>query len=238
MDVIELLPRLHLLRFPVGQACLWRDGGELTLVDAGPPGSGGAVAEAVTALGYRPGSVRRIVLTHFHADHAGGAAEFAALAGSEIVAHAADAAVLLGEVPGPPPVFGDWERPLHAAAQQRLPQGEFARPTRITEVADEDVLEFGDGARVVHVPRHTDGSIAVRLPEHGVLFTGDCAAASPADGAVLPGVFHLDRPRALASFRRLASLDTDMACFGHGDPVTTGASAVLRKAAEDHSAPR
>ncbi|WP_405770503.1 MBL fold metallo-hydrolase [Streptomyces sp. NBC_00080] len=115
MDVIELLPRLHLLRFPVGQACLWRDGGELTLVDAGPPGSGGAVAEAVTALGYRPGSVRRIVLTHFHA---------------------------------------------------------------------------------------------------------------------------LDRPRALASFRRLASLDTDMACFGHGDPVTTGASAVLRKAAEDHSAPR
>ncbi|GAP47798.1 metallo-beta-lactamase-like protein [Streptomyces azureus] len=39
MDVIELQPRLHLLRFPVGQAYLWRDGddrGELTLIDAGP----------------------------------------------------------------------------------------------------------------------------------------------------------------------------------------------------------
>ncbi|MFD6909964.1 MBL fold metallo-hydrolase, partial [Streptomyces sp. NPDC060077] len=39
MDVVELLPRLHLLRFPVGQAYLWRDGREgheeeLTLVDA------------------------------------------------------------------------------------------------------------------------------------------------------------------------------------------------------------
>ncbi|EPJ35587.1 hypothetical protein STAFG_7342 [Streptomyces afghaniensis 772] len=33
-------PRLHLLRFPVGQAYLWHDGGELTLVDAGPAGSG------------------------------------------------------------------------------------------------------------------------------------------------------------------------------------------------------
>ncbi|MFJ9019695.1 MBL fold metallo-hydrolase [Streptomyces sp. NPDC102259] len=238
MDVIELLPRLHLLRFPVGQAYLWRDGDELTLVDAGPAGSGAIIAEAVTALGHAPGAVRRIVLTHFHADHAGGAAEFAALAGSEILAHAADAVVLRGEVPGPPPVLEDWERPLHAAAQQRLPPGEFARPTRITEVADGEVLEFGDGARVAHAPGHTDGSIAVQLPGHGVLFTGDCAAASPVDGAVLPGVFHLDRPRALASFRRLADLDTDMACFGHGDPVTARASAVLRKAADDLPAPQ
>lgn len=132
----------------------------------------------------------------------------------------------------------DWERPLHAAAQRHLPQGEFARPGRITEVADGDALEFGDGARVVWMPGHTAGNIAVLLPGHGVLFTGDCAAASPVDGAVLPGVFHHDRPQALASFRRLALLDTDMACFGHGDPVTAGASAVLRKAADAHPDPR
>ncbi|MFF1440146.1 MBL fold metallo-hydrolase [Streptomyces sp. NPDC058295] len=55
----------------------------------------------------------RIVLTHVHADHAGDAARFAALAGSETVAHArseivahpTEAAVLRGEVPGPPPVW-------------------------------------------------------------------------------------------------------------------------------------
>jgi glyoxylase-like metal-dependent hydrolase (beta-lactamase superfamily II) len=73
MDVIALLPRLHLLRFPVGQAYLWCDADELTLVDAGPPGSGRAIADAVTALA----AVRRVVLTHFHEDHAGGAAELA-----------------------------------------------------------------------------------------------------------------------------------------------------------------
>ncbi|WP_181797780.1 MBL fold metallo-hydrolase, partial [Streptomyces sp. WELS2] len=79
MDVIELLPRLHLFRFPVGQAYLWRDDEELTLIDAGPAGAGRLIADAVTALGHGPRDVRRVVLTHFHEDHVGGAGEFAAL---------------------------------------------------------------------------------------------------------------------------------------------------------------
>ena len=44
MDVIELLPHLHLLRFPVGQAYLWHDGDESTLIDAGPAGSAAPIA--------------------------------------------------------------------------------------------------------------------------------------------------------------------------------------------------
>ncbi|CAM5735402.1 hypothetical protein STENM223S_10997 [Streptomyces tendae] len=61
VDVVELLPRLVMLRFPVGQAYVWRDGANaVTLVDAGPAGSGARIVEAVTALGARPGAVRPV----------------------------------------------------------------------------------------------------------------------------------------------------------------------------------
>jgi glyoxylase-like metal-dependent hydrolase (beta-lactamase superfamily II) len=48
------------------------------------------------------------VLTHFHEDPAGGAAEPAALTGAEVLVHTAEAVVVRGEVPGPEPVLEDW----------------------------------------------------------------------------------------------------------------------------------
>ncbi len=143
------------------------------------------------------------------------------------MAHSADAPVIRGEAVGPPPNFTDFERELHARVAAGLPPAPPARVDR--EVRDGDVLDFGGGARVISTPGHTDGSIALHLPEHGVLITGDIAAEY--EGEVILGVFNLDRAQAAASFGRLADRDADIACFGHGEPVIGDAQARLQQAA-------
>jgi glyoxylase-like metal-dependent hydrolase (beta-lactamase superfamily II) len=105
------------------------------------------------------------------------------------------------------------------------------------ELDDGDELAFGGGALAVALPGHTPGSTGFYLPGPRVLFAGDTAARGP-DGQVMPGVFNTDRAQAAASFRRLAGLDTDIACFGHGEPVTQDAAAQLQAAArqlDDHN---
>jgi glyoxylase-like metal-dependent hydrolase (beta-lactamase superfamily II) len=221
MDFIQVSPRLYMFRFPIGQAYVWRDGDELTLVDAGQAGCAPLIEEALRGAGLDPARIRRIVLTHCHRDHVGAAGELAERYGAEVLAHRLDAPVVRGERPVPEPVLLDWEVPLYEHGLTVPP----APPTQVDrELEDGDVLDFGDGARVVHSPGHTDGSIGLHLPAHGVLFTGDCVAGV---GEVMLGVFNVDRAAALASMRRLASLAPSTVCFGHGEPLTEDSAAVL-----------
>ncbi|GLY88670.1 MBL fold metallo-hydrolase [Actinoallomurus iriomotensis] len=230
MDVVALAPRLTFLRFPVGHVYLWAEPDGLTLVDSGTPGSAPAIAEAIRGLGHRTEDVRRLVLTHFHEDHVGSAAAIAAWGEVEVIAHRDDVPFIQGEQAGPPPDLLDWERPIHERVTAGLP-GDPPAPVRVGRpVGDGDVLDFGGGARVVGAAGHTPGSLGLFLSGPGVLFTGDAVARTP-DGEVILGVFNADRAGAAASFTRLAAVDAEIACFGHGEPLTEGAAGRLRAAA-------
>ena len=127
----------------------------------------------------------------------------------------------------PPPVFEDWEIPIHQRVSAGLP--EAAPPvSALRELHDGDVLDFGGGAEILAVPGHTDGSIAIHLPRHGVLFTGDTIANV---GTVMLGTFNQDRAQTVESFKRLAQLDVETACFGHGEPITAAARTPIRETA-------
>jgi glyoxylase-like metal-dependent hydrolase (beta-lactamase superfamily II) len=232
MGIVELRPHLYRLNLGRYQAYLWRDDDSITLIDTGEVGSAPAIAEALRQVGLAPGDLDRLVLTHFHDDHVGSAAEVSSWGAVQVVAHAMDAPAIRGAMSGPAPKFTEFERELHARVAAGL---QSAPPVRIDlEVHDGDVLDFGGGAQVVSTPGHTDGSIALHLPRHGVVVTGDIAAEY--EGEVILGVFNLDRAQAAASFRRIADLEADVACFGHGEPVVGGAGARLQQAAAALSA--
>jgi glyoxylase-like metal-dependent hydrolase (beta-lactamase superfamily II) len=236
MDVIELIPGLHFLRFPVGHVYLVRDDDGLTLVDTGVPGSGARIAEALRGLGHHPADVRRVVLTHFHEDHVGSAAEIATWGPVRVYAGREDSPFVRGGEDGPAPEFLDWEKPIYERAKSMMPAVAPAPAPVHRELGDGDVLDFGlgfgspEGARVVAAPGHSPGSVAIYLPGPRVLFTGDAVANTDETGVIM-GVFNADPAGARASFRRLAALDTETVCFGHGEPVTKGAAALMRAAA-------
>ncbi|HWC79256.1 MAG TPA: MBL fold metallo-hydrolase [Pseudonocardiaceae bacterium] len=229
MEITELLPRqLHLLRFPVGQAYLWTDPNDITLVDTGVPGQGAAIAAAIEGLGYRPGQLARMVITHHHQDHVGSADELRKRTGAPVLAHAGDIPYIQADIPPPDPA--SVLPPEELAKLRQIPPVDPAPPTTVDQaIGDGDRLDFGGGAVVLSVPGHTPGSIALHLPEHGVLFTGDTVAS--AEGRVIPGVFNVDRAGVLAALRRLSELDIGLACFGHGEPFSGDVPAALRAAA-------
>lgn len=227
MELIELLPALHLLRFDIGNAYLWHERDALTLIDTGVPGSGPDIEAAVESLGFTLGHLRTIIVTHGHEDHWGALQEIGADA--SIMVHAADAPVVRGQSPKQLPdraVMPDWELQLFDG----LPPIKPPTPARVDrELADGDLIDFGGGARVIGIPGHTDGSIAVHVPGHRLLFAGDTVAN--VGGHTMLGVFNAAQQAAIDSFRRLSEFDVSLVCVGHGDPVTGEASARLREVA-------
>lgn len=137
MDIIDVAPGLHLLPLGISNAYVWHDEGGTTLVDTGPPGSGPAVRAALVELGLPREELRRIVLTHFHDDHASAAADLAAWSGATVVGRG-DAAFVRGNEPGPSPAFTPAEQQLHAVVAADLHPALACRVDQ--EVAEQDVL--------------------------------------------------------------------------------------------------
>jgi glyoxylase-like metal-dependent hydrolase (beta-lactamase superfamily II) len=225
-DIAELADGIRRVAFPLPTKP-WHVHGYLlegadgwTLVDTGL-----ALPELdahVTELGVR---VARIVVTHFHPDHVGGAEQFRAATG---------APVLQGEL--------DYAQCLHVWGNPRWPErmaawfAEHGVPREITDdlievgsayaafirfARDPEPLRAGDevdGWEVIALPGHADGHIG--LYRDGALVAGDhlLPRISPA-----VGLYPDSRPDPLGdyleSLRRTVELGPDVVYPGHGEPV-------------------
>lgn len=226
---MELLPGVHAIDLGMVYAYVYREADRLTLFDAGLDGHGPRILEAIAAARGRPEELHQVVVSHYHADHAGSLAQLQQQTNALALAHRLDAPVVRGEAEEAPPVLSEAERAFYERITADVPP---LRPARVdVELEDGDEIDIDGGAEVVHVPGHTAGNIALYLPQRKALFCGDAAARLP-DGSLIVGTFNADPAQARRSFQRLAALDIELACFGHGKPLDKDASLAFRRVAE------
>ena len=205
---MEVLPGIHAID-AVGAKVLLLEEERLTLIDAGGPGSAGRVLGYVVALGREPEEVDRIVLTHAHIDHAGSLAELQRATGAEVWVHEREADWVAGEAEPPPLV----PNPLVDSVLRPVVR---SRPTPVTRrLRDGDWLPLLGGARVVHVPGHSPGSIALHVPSRRTLIVGDALQVRWGRLTLPSRLFTADMAAARRSIARLAQLDVDVLVFSH-----------------------
>jgi glyoxylase-like metal-dependent hydrolase (beta-lactamase superfamily II) len=226
--LVPIAPTVWLLRFPVVNAYLVRTTAGAAIIDTGPLGSDDDVLNALGQLGFGASELRWIVLTHSHKDHAGSAAALVGRTGARVLAGARDAPVIAGISPEPEAVITAEEQPFYDRIAPSIPPAPTVAVDQVLHEGDQ--IEWGDPrAVVIDAPGHTPGSIAIHLPDDRLLFTGDNIATFGTKPIL--GPFNVARNQAIESFRRLAQLDVEIACFGHGDPIVAAAGVDLMRAA-------
>jgi glyoxylase-like metal-dependent hydrolase (beta-lactamase superfamily II) len=154
--------------------------------------------------------------THAHVDHVGSLHEFDMRLG-----HAAEAegfATMPDEITLahlfrslPDPVLR-LPTPEWSAASYRL------RPAPLTRLIGEgDLVDLGDRLfRVLHLPGHSPGGLALLDERDGTFFSGDAIY----DGGLVDDLPGCDRIAYRGTMARLAGLDVAVAHGGHGDALS------------------
>jgi hydroxyacylglutathione hydrolase len=148
-------------------------------------------------------SISKIILTHTHIDHAGGASRLSELTGAEVLVHPSE---------GKRISEGDFSVTLAGLF------GSSFEPFDWKGIEEGAVVDAGSGRlRVLHLPGHSEGSIGLWDEESRSLFVGDTVFA---DGGI--GRFDLpssDFDMLRSSIRRLSGLGVKDLYPGHGRAV-------------------
>jgi glyoxylase-like metal-dependent hydrolase (beta-lactamase superfamily II) len=196
------------------------DGDVPTLVDAGLPGSRAAIARGLSPMGLALDDIGRIVCTHAHPDHAGGARE---IAGDrlEVLMHPADIAAISAGA----------RAVLSRPSRARLLALTTPVPIRLTPIEHGAIIPVLGGLRVVHTPGHTPGSVCLYGERDRVLLVGDALQVTRGRLDFANTVASTDIASARRSVRRLAKLDVETIVFSHYRPWRRRANDALAELA-------
>ncbi len=221
MGAKQIVPGLWQVKIRYVNAYLLDTGDGLALIDTGIPGSAPTILEAVYLIGRKPADIRQILVTHCHEDHSGSLAEMKRNTVPPATMHPTDAAMVRQ---------GQARRPLHPAPGLfNALLCRFLRPgapATIEATGIEHEAQDGEnlavGLRAIHVPGHCAGQLAFLWPEHGGVLIAADAAANVLGLALHP--MYEDLAEGRRSLAKLAGLSFEVACFGHGKAIASGAS--------------
>ena len=189
------------------------DGGDdMVLIDCGlaTEDSLDRILAHVAAEGLDPARISRVLVTHYHMDHAGGAAKFRERLGVDIVAPAEAAETLR---------TGD-ERAVALDMAKKAgiyPMDYRFEPVDVAhEVREGDRISVGGlEIEVLETPGHCDGHVSylLRGKNRTYLFAGDAVFSG---GRIVPQNIHdCSIQKSAASVAKLAALDFDSLLPGH-----------------------
>ncbi len=198
---------------------------EITIIDTGMRGSAPAIVRAIKKLGRSIEEVSLILITHNHLDHIGGLKWLRMLAPAKIAVHRDDINLRQRGLPYKGLLNVVMKAPFMPALWPSM---------YITEKDVDIVLKGGEileplgGLEVIHTPGHTPGGICLFSPARKILFAGDTISHRGRDFFIPLGLVNSDNAQLRQSVKKLAQLNFDILCYGHGRPLKDNASAMMK----------
>jgi glyoxylase-like metal-dependent hydrolase (beta-lactamase superfamily II) len=198
---------------------------KLTLIDVGFRDSAPRITEYINCLGRSVEEVGLIIITHNHLDHVGGLPALKKMTPARVAVHRGDLNQNESGLPYPGYIRRLLKLPLVSLFRPLV----YAKPGDVDiQLAGGEVLPPLGGLEVIHTPGHTPGSISLFSPEKKLLVVGDMLNNRHRDIIPPARMISTDFPQAMESVKRLAQLDFDTLCCGHGKPIVGGASTRVR----------
>jgi glyoxylase-like metal-dependent hydrolase (beta-lactamase superfamily II) len=165
-------PKFYSIRGIMGCCFLLEDGDNSVMIDTGLFGEPIFIRQLVRKLGLSPQSIKTILLTHGHLDHAGNLAWLKQWTGAKVFAHPAEQKHIDGTYPYQG--VSHWCGWLEAAGRKVFNY----KPAMIDGfLADGQMLPLWGGLQVIHLPGHTAGHCGFFSKKFNLLFSGDMFAS-------------------------------------------------------------
>ncbi|WP_370614024.1 MBL fold metallo-hydrolase [Mumia qirimensis] len=240
MHTLDVAPGVHRLAHASTACYLVETDDHLLLVDAGLPAFASDLDRVLRIIGRTTDDVRHVLLTHGHFDHLGLARRLEE-SGAQVWVHRGDRHIAEHPYryePGRPRLVYPFRHPrsLPHLASMVGAGALWVRGVSAPRTYDEE-LPFGDLVKVVPTPGHTDGHVAILLPDRDAVATGDALVTlDPYTGRTGPRIVARagthDAGGAVRSLDAIAATGARTVLPGHGGVWREGADVAASRARE------